>query len=75
MAAISTVLLLFSEGDRLIVSEDLYGGTYRLLTKVLPRLGIRADFVDTTDLDRVEASIGPDTRGIYMKPLPIPRSK
>lgn len=67
MAAISTVLLLFSEGDRLIVSEDLYGGTYRLLTKVLPRLGIRADFVDTTDLDRVEASIGPDTRGIYIE--------
>ena len=34
---------------------------------MLPRLGIRADFVDTTDLDRVEASIGPDTRGIYIE--------
>ncbi|EGK12586.1 aminotransferase class I/II-fold pyridoxal phosphate-dependent enzyme [Kroppenstedtia eburnea] len=67
MAAISTALLLFSKGDRLIVSQDLYGGTYRLLTEVLPRLGIRADFVDTTELDRVEAVIGPDTRGIYIE--------
>ncbi|MFD1425626.1 cystathionine beta-lyase [Kroppenstedtia sanguinis] len=67
MAAISTALLLFSKGDRLIVSQDLYGGTYRLLTEVLPRLGIRADFVDTTDLDQVEAAIRPDTRGIYIE--------
>lgn len=75
MAAISTALLLFSKGDRLIVSQDLYGGTYRLLTEVLPRLGIRADFVDTTELDRVEAVIGPDTRGIYIETPSTPPSK
>lgn len=67
MAAISTAFLLFSKGDHLIVSRDLYGGTYRLLTEVLPRLGIQADFVDTSDLNRVEAAIRPETRGLYIE--------
>jgi cysteine-S-conjugate beta-lyase len=51
MAAVSTVLLLFSSGDHLVASQDLYGGTYRVMAEVLPRLGITVDFVDTTDLN------------------------
>ncbi|SFJ58103.1 aminotransferase class I/II-fold pyridoxal phosphate-dependent enzyme [Thermoflavimicrobium dichotomicum] len=67
MAAISTVFLLFSRGDHLIVSQDVYGGTYRLLTQVLSRLGIEATFVDTTDLKAVQEAIRPHTKGIYVE--------
>ncbi|OYD07626.1 aminotransferase class I/II-fold pyridoxal phosphate-dependent enzyme [Paludifilum halophilum] len=67
MAAISTVFFLFSSGDHLVVSEDLYGGTYRVLSDVLPRLGIRASFVDTTDPGQVEKAIRPETRAIYIE--------
>ncbi|MCK9905419.1 PLP-dependent transferase, partial [Frankia sp. Cpl3] len=45
MAAVSSVCLLFSAGDHLVVAEDVYGGTFRFLTKVLSRLGIRVTFV------------------------------
>ncbi len=67
MAAISTTFLLFSHNDHLIVSKDVYGGTYRLLTQVLTRLGIEVTFVDTTDLQAVEAAIRPNTKGIYIE--------
>ncbi|MDR6225100.1 trans-sulfuration enzyme family protein [Desmospora profundinema] len=67
MAAISSTLFLFSSGDHLVVSKDLYGGTFRVLTEVLPRMGIQADFVDTTDLTAVEEAVRPDTRAIYVE--------
>lgn len=67
MAAISSVFLLFSTGDHLIVSEDVYGGTFRILTNVFTRLGIEATFVDTTDPKRVQAAIRPTTKGIYLE--------
>ncbi|WP_139491648.1 aminotransferase class I/II-fold pyridoxal phosphate-dependent enzyme [Brevibacillus dissolubilis] len=67
MAAISSVFMLFSAGDHLVVAEDVYGGTYRFLTKVLSRMGIEVTFVDTTDLKAVEASILPTTRAIYLE--------
>jgi cystathionine beta-lyase len=67
MAAISTTLLLFSPGDHLVVAEDVYGGTYRVLTKLFARLGIEADFVDATDLGNIRAAIRPNTRGIFLE--------
>lgn len=67
MAAISSVFLLFSAGDHLVVAEDVYGGTFRMLTKVLSRLGIEATFVDTTRPELVEAAIKPTTKGIYLE--------
>lgn len=67
MAAISSTLFLFSAGDHLVVSNDLYGGTFRVLTEVLPRMGIEADFVDTTDLAAVKAAVKPHTRAIYVE--------
>lgn len=67
MAAISTVFLLFSQGDHLIVSQDVYGGTYRMLTTVLSRLGIEVTFVDTTNLAAVEQAIQPNTKAIYVE--------
>ncbi len=67
MAAISSVLLLFSPGDHLVVCEDVYGGTYRVLTTLFSRLGIEASFVDTTDLDAIRRAIRPNTRGLYLE--------
>ena len=67
MAAISTVFLLFSPGDHLIVSQDVYGGTYRVLTTLFARLGLRTTFVDTTDLAEVEQAIEERTKAIYVE--------
>jgi cystathionine beta-lyase len=67
MAAISSVFSIFSQGDHLIVSEDVYGGTYRVLTQIFPRFGLEVSFVDTTDLNQVEAAIRSNTRGIYVE--------
>ncbi len=67
MAAISTVLLLFSPGDHLVVAEDVYGGTYRVLTKLFARLGIRSTFVDATSLDALREAIRPNTKALYLE--------
>ena len=53
MAATSAVLGLLSAGDHVVVCDDLYGGTYRLFTRVLERYSLHFDFVDMTDPDAV----------------------
>jgi len=67
MAAISSTFMLFSAGDHLIVTEDVYGGTYRLLTQILSRMNIETTFVDMTDLDAVKAALQPNTMAVYME--------
>lgn len=67
MAAISTSFLLLSAGDHVIVTEDVYGGTFRMVTSVLTRFGIEHTFVDMTDLDNVKAAVRPNTKAIYME--------
>lgn len=67
MAAISSVLLLLSPGDHLVVSEDVYGGAYRVLTKLFSRLGISVTFTDTTKLDNINKEIRANTRGLYLE--------
>jgi cystathionine beta-lyase len=67
MAAISSALLLFSPGDHLVVCEDVYGGTFRVLTSLFSRLGIGATFVDTTDLGQIEAAFRDNTRGLFLE--------
>lgn len=59
MAALQLVFSLFGQGSHLLVSLDLYGGTYRLLEKVLSRYGISATYVDTNDVDALEAAFRP----------------
>lgn len=51
MAAITTVLSLFSQGDKILISDNLYGGSYRVLDKVFKRFGIMYSMVDTTNLE------------------------
>ncbi|NIK70143.1 aminotransferase class I/II-fold pyridoxal phosphate-dependent enzyme [Paenibacillus sp. BK720] len=67
MAAISTAFMLLSAGDHVIVTEDVYGGTYRLLTAVLTRFNIETTFVDMTDFDQVKDAIKPNTKAVFME--------
>lgn len=68
MAAITAVLMLFSSGDHLILSDDLYGGTYRVLEKNFKQFGLTATYVDTTDPEAVEEAIVPGrTKGIFIE--------
>lgn len=62
MAAISAVIMLLDKGDHLLLNSDVYGGTYRALTKVFTRYGIDVDFIDTTDITKVEQYIKPETK-------------
>jgi cysteine-S-conjugate beta-lyase len=67
MAAISTAFLLLSKGDHVLITEDVYGGTYRMITEVLSRFGIEYTFVDMTDLHEVACHIRPNTKVIYVE--------
>ncbi|MCP8967252.1 bifunctional cystathionine gamma-lyase/homocysteine desulfhydrase [Ectobacillus ponti] len=67
MAAITAVMMLFSAGDHVVLTDDVYGGTYRVMSKVLNRFGLQHTFVDTTNLDEVKASIQPNTKAIYIE--------
>lgn len=67
MAAISTAFLLLSAGDHIIVTEDVYGGTFRMVTTVLNRFNIDHTFVDMTDFESVKAAVKPNTKAIYME--------
>jgi cystathionine gamma-lyase/homocysteine desulfhydrase len=67
MAAITAVMTLFSAGDHLIITDDVYGGTYRLMTKILERQNISVSFVDTSKLNGVEAAILPETKAVFIE--------
>jgi len=67
MAALQTIFAMFSQGDHLIVSLDLYGGTYRLLDRIMSKFGVSATYVDTNDLDALEQSRKPNTRAVFIE--------
>ncbi|WP_079508616.1 bifunctional cystathionine gamma-lyase/homocysteine desulfhydrase [Mesobacillus jeotgali] len=67
MAAITAVMMLFNSGDHIVLTDDVYGGTYRIMNKVLNRIGIESTFVDTTDLDAVRSAIQPNTKALYIE--------
>jgi cysteine-S-conjugate beta-lyase len=67
MAAISSVLCLFQSGDEIIVSHDSYGGTYRVLTQLFSKFGIKTLFVDTTDIHEIEKAVTPHTKALYIE--------
>ncbi|NJL26375.1 MAG: PLP-dependent transferase [Thermoanaerobaculia bacterium] len=73
MAAISALLTLVKTGEHVVVSRDLYGGTRRLFSKVLVRSGVEFTWVDTSDLDALEAAIRPETRLVYTETPANPR--
>jgi len=67
LAALTAVFMLFKSGDHLLLGEDLYGGTYRLLNSVFARFGIKASYVDTTDTALVEAALNDDTKALLFE--------
>lgn len=67
MAAIDCVLRLFSPGDRIAVTEDLYGGTFRMFEKIYRPLGIEAVYVDTSDLREVEKVLDSGVAAIFVE--------
>ncbi|WP_404450928.1 cystathionine beta-lyase [Virgibacillus necropolis] len=67
MAAISSAFMLLSAGDHVLVSKDVYGGTYRFVTEVLNKYRIDHTFVDTTDLSHLANTIKPNTKVIYIE--------
>ncbi|MEP7338886.1 MAG: PLP-dependent aspartate aminotransferase family protein [Acidobacteriota bacterium] len=67
MAAIDTVLRLLRAGDHVVVSDNTYGGTYRLFERVLRGFGLEFSYVDTTETANVEQALRPNTRMIFVE--------
>lgn len=67
MGAIATVLLMLKSGDHVVSCNDLYGGTYRVFTKVFAKFGLSFTFVDASDTAAIEAAITPQTRLLWIE--------
>ena len=67
MAAIGSALALLKSGDHLIAPDDLYGGSYRYLTQLLPEFGIDVTFTDFCDANKVAEAINGRTQGIFIE--------
>ncbi len=76
MAAIScTLLQLCNDGDHIVASDTVYGGTHALLRELLPSMGIKTTFVDPTDPQSFEAALTENTRAIYTEAVGNPTLK
>lgn len=67
LAAINTVLSLFKEGDKLVVSDNIYGGTFRILDNVFKNFGITYEIVDSSRTDLVEDAIDESVVAVYIE--------
>ena len=67
MAAIDTTLRLVKTGDHVIVSDNTYGGTFRLFNRVLTHYGIEFSYVDTTDPHKVETALQTNTKMVFLE--------
>ncbi len=67
MAAIAAVLNLFKSGDRIVISSNVYGGTFRILDKIFKNFGLEYVIVDTTNLDNLEKALAPDVKAILIE--------
>ena len=74
-AAIHAVFTLFKPGDHIVVSKNIYGGTFRLINDYLKNLDIEFTQVDTQDLKDVESAIKPNTKAIYFETIDNPFMK
>ncbi|KAL6199807.1 hypothetical protein ACLB2K_029589 [Fragaria x ananassa] len=73
MAALATVAHLVGTGEEIVAGDDLYGGTDRLLSQVIPKTGIVVKRVNTSDLDEVASAIGPWTKLVWLESPTNPR--
>jgi cystathionine beta-lyase/cystathionine gamma-synthase len=67
MAAIDAITTLLEAGDHVIVTDNTYGGTFRLFDKVLTRYRLSFSYVDTSRVDQIEAAIRPETRMLFIE--------
>lgn len=67
LAALSTILMLFKAGDHILLSDNVYGGTFRVVDKVFINLGISYSLVNTSNLEEVKAAIIPATKAIFVE--------
>ena len=67
MAAITAVLFLFKLGDKLLISSNVYGGTFRVLYKVFQNFGITYEMIDTSDLNLLESRIDKNVKGLIIE--------
>ena len=67
MAATSAILNLLSAGDHVVATDDMYGGTYRLFSKVLERYGLTFTYVDMSDLNALKAAVRPNTKLFWIE--------
>jgi cystathionine beta-lyase/cystathionine gamma-synthase len=67
MAATGAVMTLLKAGDHVVVTDNTYGGTYRLFERVLRKYQLDFTYVDTSDLDAIEAAMRPDTRMLFLE--------
>jgi len=66
-AGTHTIFSLFSQGDHIIVGDDVYGGTYRLINSILKRLGIEFTFVDTSNIQYVKDAFQENTKAVFLE--------
>jgi cystathionine gamma-synthase len=67
MAAIQNITYLLSPGDHVLLSDDAYGGTYRLFDKILTRYGVEYSMVDLSNLDEVREGLRDDTKMVWVE--------
>ncbi|MGF2384940.1 trans-sulfuration enzyme family protein [Lentilactobacillus otakiensis] len=75
MAAIHAALALFKPGDHIIIGDNIYGGTFRLVNDFLKPRGLEFTEVDTQDVNAVAAAFKPNTKGVYFEPVTNPLLK
>lgn len=67
MAAINAILSMLKAGDHVVVTDNTYGGTFRLFDKVLTKFGLTFSYVDTSQLDLVERAMTPQTKLLFVE--------
>ncbi|MEK7309850.1 MAG: cystathionine gamma-synthase [Planctomycetota bacterium] len=67
LAAVNTVMNLLKAGDHVVSANDLYGGTYRIFTKLFTKYGMTFDLVDATNLDNIRRVIRPNTKVLWLE--------
>jgi cystathionine gamma-lyase len=67
LAAINALCDRLAPGDHVVAANDLYGGTYRIFTKVFARYGVQFTFVDASDVANVRAALRPETRYLFLE--------
>lgn len=67
MGAMTSTMMLFNAGDHIVMTDDVYGGSYRLMSNVLTQFNLSTTYVDTCIPEKVEAAIQPNTKAIFIE--------